>query len=256
MRCLGCGGEMLLTQVVLDDTRKGLGFERHTYNCSACPQIARRVVFWRAKMPVTELPVVATQPEAPVIELPAPSPWAKAVEKLHSRQIALKERAAEAAPARASALAVAKVSSIQTAVQEQTAVEAAGTLAWAKAVEKLRSWQTALNERAAKPGPARASAWTERVEKLRSRQRALNEQAAEAARASAWTKAKAVEKLHSRQAIFNERTAAVRTSGVVIDFNRMWDDPRGETPASKPLARHQQPLVKPTRRSSERLWGR
>jgi hypothetical protein len=121
MQCLACGAKMLLMDVVHDYTTKVPAFERHIFKCSACPQIARRLVFSRAKMPVTHLPVITT----PTNNLwngcvAAPSTWVKAVETLRSRQIDLKEKAA-----------------------------AAKTAAWAKAVERLRSKQTALAEQAA-----------------------------------------------------------------------------------------------------------
>ncbi len=48
--------------VVRDDTMKVPVIERQTYMCSACRHIARRLVFSRAKMPVTHLPVITTPP--------------------------------------------------------------------------------------------------------------------------------------------------------------------------------------------------
>src|SRR2546430_15497972 len=89
--------------------------------CSECRHIARRLVFKRVKMPITHLPVIPI----PIDKLwngrvAAPRTWAKAVEKLRSRQIDLKE--GEAA---------AKIASRTNAV------------------EKLRSKQAALAERAA-----------------------------------------------------------------------------------------------------------
>jgi hypothetical protein len=117
MQCLACGAEMLLMEVVQTDTMTASGIERHTFKCSACRQIAQRLMFSRARMPIINLPAV-THPEAPAIKPPMGRvAWATAVEKLSSRQTALKERAA-----------------------------AARTSAWANAVEKLRSRQAALKE--------------------------------------------------------------------------------------------------------------
>jgi hypothetical protein len=112
---------MLLMDVVQDDTMKVPVIERQIYMCSACRHISRRLVFRRAKMPVTHLPVIA----APIDKLwkgsvVAPRTWGNAIEKLRSRQIDLKERAA-----------------------------AAKTAGWTKAVEKVRSKQAALAEQAA-----------------------------------------------------------------------------------------------------------
>jgi hypothetical protein len=86
---------MLLTDVLRDDTMKVPVIEHQIYMCSACRHIARRLVFSRAKMPVTHLPVIAT----PIDKLwkervAAPRTWGNAVEKLSSRQIDLKEKAA------------------------------------------------------------------------------------------------------------------------------------------------------------------
>src|SRR6516164_2206106 len=62
MQCLACGADnkMLLMDVVQDDTMKVPVIERQIYMCSACRHIARRLVFRRAKMPITHLPVIPT----------------------------------------------------------------------------------------------------------------------------------------------------------------------------------------------------
>jgi hypothetical protein len=123
MQCLACrtDNKMLLIDVVADDTTKEPVIERKIYMCSACRHIARRLVFRRAKMPITHLPVIPI----PIDKLwkdrvASPRAWENAVEKLHSRQIDLKERAA-----------------------------AAKIAGWTNAVEKLRSKQAALAEQAA-----------------------------------------------------------------------------------------------------------
>jgi hypothetical protein len=45
MRCMACGGEMILMNVVKDDTMEVPGFEHHTFTCSECRDIERRLVF-------------------------------------------------------------------------------------------------------------------------------------------------------------------------------------------------------------------
>jgi hypothetical protein len=112
---------MLLMDVLRDDTIKVPVIERQIYMCSACRHIARRLVFRRTQMPITHLPATAT----PIDKLwkervAAPRTWGNAVEKLRSRQIELKERAA-----------------------------AAKIAGWTKAVEKARAKQAALAEQAA-----------------------------------------------------------------------------------------------------------
>jgi hypothetical protein len=109
---------MLLMDVLRDDTMKVPVIEHHIYMCSACRHIALRLVFKRAKMPITHLPVIAVPTDKLWKERVAASrTWGNAVEKLRSRQVDLKERAA-----------------------------AAKIAGWTKTVEKLRSKQAALAE--------------------------------------------------------------------------------------------------------------
>ncbi len=99
MQCLACGAEMQLREVVLADIPTMPGFERHTFRCSACAQVARRLVICRAKMLVVDPLVPPSAPEASASKLQSGRPAAgnpspTVVEKLRSRQMALKERAA------------------------------------------------------------------------------------------------------------------------------------------------------------------
>ena len=157
MQCLACGAEMQLRAVVLADIPTMPGFERHTFRCSACPQVARRLVICRAKMPVVDLLVPSTAPEAPASNLQtgllaARSAAPNAVEKLHSTQAALDEE--EAANWRPT------VERLTKALKERAV--AARVSAWAKTVEKLRIRQMALEERAATGGsPLRTGSSTE-----------------------------------------------------------------------------------------------
>src|ERR1700704_12007 len=89
MQCLACGAEMQLREVVLADIPTMPGFERHTFKCSACAQVARRLVICRAKMPVVDPLVPPIAPEAPTTNLQTGqqavgSVLPNAVEKLHS----------------------------------------------------------------------------------------------------------------------------------------------------------------------------
>ena len=45
MRCTACGAELILTNVVPDDTVAVRGVEHHTFICSGCHVIESRVVF-------------------------------------------------------------------------------------------------------------------------------------------------------------------------------------------------------------------
>ncbi len=144
MQCLACGAEMQLREVVLADIPTMPGFERHTFRCSACAQVARRLVICRAKMPVVDPLAPPSAPEASASKLQSGRPAAgnpspTVVEKLHSTQAAVEEaEAADWTPT---------VERLTKALKERAV--AARASAWAKTVEKLRSRQMALKERAA-----------------------------------------------------------------------------------------------------------
>ena len=93
---MGCGvdNKMLLMDVLRGDTMKTPVIEHQIYMCSACRHIARRLVFRRAEVPISHsLPIsVDTLWKERVA---APRTWRNAVEKLHSRQIDIQERAAQ-----------------------------------------------------------------------------------------------------------------------------------------------------------------
>ena len=103
MQCRACGAEMRLMQFVLGDTTGRVpAIERQDFKCSACPQVARRVVFSHALVSADELPLAThTEPRAiqpqtrrsagpqRVEKAPSWVKWARAVEKLHRRQAEL-----------------------------------------------------------------------------------------------------------------------------------------------------------------------
>jgi hypothetical protein len=68
VRCLVCNTEMVLMEEVPADPITLPGFEHHTFKCSACNRIERRLLFIGAK-----------------------TKWTRAVEKLVRKQKALKE---------------------------------------------------------------------------------------------------------------------------------------------------------------------
>ncbi len=63
MRCMACGGEMILMNVVQDDTMVVPGFEHHTFVCSECQDVERRLKPTRAVPiePTQTVPVELTQ---------------------------------------------------------------------------------------------------------------------------------------------------------------------------------------------------
>jgi hypothetical protein len=105
MRCMACGEEMVLTAVVADDTMTVEGFEHQTLHCLACRATERRLVFSRGSAETAAPPPVSSSAQHPVSSCPqqpscaapediAPArAWARAVEKLRSRQADLHARA-------------------------------------------------------------------------------------------------------------------------------------------------------------------
>jgi hypothetical protein len=45
MHCMACNADMIVIAVVKDDTMPIPGFEWHTFKCSACDDVERRLVF-------------------------------------------------------------------------------------------------------------------------------------------------------------------------------------------------------------------
>jgi hypothetical protein len=74
MRCMACGTEMILMNVVPDDTMTVPGFEHHTFSCSDCHDVERRLVFTKRgrqsdvePMPVHKAPPIVPTPNEPVV---------------------------------------------------------------------------------------------------------------------------------------------------------------------------------------------
>ena len=76
MRCVACGAEMILVNVVPDDTMLVPGFEHRTFMCPACDDVERRLVFAKPgqEAPTEPVPVHAAPPIAgePIVEEPVP----------------------------------------------------------------------------------------------------------------------------------------------------------------------------------------
>jgi len=91
MRCMACGAEMMLMNVVLDPTLGVRGFERHTFVCPGCCDIAGRLVFTKHgresetdPMPAHEAPSIAP-PSAVNEPVEAHGLFRRALAKLRSR---------------------------------------------------------------------------------------------------------------------------------------------------------------------------
>jgi hypothetical protein len=101
MRCMVCGAEMRVMQVVPDETMAVPGYERHTLQCSDCGDVETRLVFSREKTPVDRAPIppaaaavpdpqgeresVAAESKPERERVAAPSAWARAVALFRGR---------------------------------------------------------------------------------------------------------------------------------------------------------------------------
>ena len=52
MRCILCGEEMRLLQVVEEMTMMVTGYEKHSFECSGCREVEQRLVFTKRKGPI------------------------------------------------------------------------------------------------------------------------------------------------------------------------------------------------------------
>jgi hypothetical protein len=74
MRCLACGAEMVLMNVVPDDTMAVAGFEHHTFMCSGCDDVERRLIFNKHE-PIEHDPAPILEHESdPILIAPAVAP--------------------------------------------------------------------------------------------------------------------------------------------------------------------------------------
>src|SRR5947209_11016149 len=127
MRCMLCGAEMQLTEVVPDRELQTPGYEHHSFECAACGERETRLIFSReprkpqpisAAMPTNPEPVVTRepkQPEPPAAPKPPPAPsppkaqestvgvtatargaWEHALARLRTRQSAMSQQAESA----------------------------------------------------------------------------------------------------------------------------------------------------------------
>jgi hypothetical protein len=86
MRCMACGAEMALMNVVQDDTMAVSGFEHHTFMCSGCGDVEQRLVFAKPGEPSSSnaaSPVLA-KPAEPLPSDAPPPVLAKPAEPLPS----------------------------------------------------------------------------------------------------------------------------------------------------------------------------
>jgi hypothetical protein len=92
MPCMACGSEMILVNVVQDDTAAVPGFEHHTFKCSECHDVERSLVFTKhgrqndaAPIPVHAAPPIVPAPAVQVDAGAGPGLFRRIVAKIRSR---------------------------------------------------------------------------------------------------------------------------------------------------------------------------
>ena len=78
MRCLACGAEMTLTEVVRDDTMMVPGYEDQTFECPGCHEVERRRMF-RGEAPSEAASIAADPSPAAALSDATSSPATAAV---------------------------------------------------------------------------------------------------------------------------------------------------------------------------------
>jgi hypothetical protein len=81
MLCMVCGGEMTLMKVAEDETMSVSGFAHHTFMCSVCYDIERRLVFNKHSNEgdAVPTPVLTAPPISPASSIPNQSTAAPGV---------------------------------------------------------------------------------------------------------------------------------------------------------------------------------
>jgi hypothetical protein len=127
MRCMVCGGEMILAEVKPDDAGMVAGFKHETLQCSVCRDIERRFVFGRGSSEKPGVPPVPARPQQPAVYS---SP----------------NEAIFASAPRSSSFPQSISSSPPRSSSSPEAVASVST--WVRAVEKLRNRQADIRGRA------------------------------------------------------------------------------------------------------------
>jgi hypothetical protein len=85
MLCLGCGAQMRLVQVVKDTTMLVTGYEHHTWQCSGCSTVERRMTFTSESTPppMVAVELAQTAPVEPAQMVPAEPNQTVQVEPSH-----------------------------------------------------------------------------------------------------------------------------------------------------------------------------
>ena len=215
MRCMGCGGDMIVTATACDDAALPAGFTHETLQCLACGDIERRLVFNPAliKTNASTSARLSSPPEVAASSSPqANSPASDAASLSRPPEIG------------------------------------ASAPAWIRAVEKLRSRQADIRVRTHKEKPDWHARFNEAWEKLAppSRGPATSNANLRAPEQSVWKSARAL-RAELRAALASDAAArpAIKPPPEVLErFNQFWDGllPGRDRRAPPPEAASTQPL--------------
>ena len=194
MRCMGCGGDMVVTATASDDAALPAGFTHETLQCLACGDTERRLAFNPAliKTNASTSACLSSPPQETASSSPqAPSPASDA------SALSLPPEIGASAPA------------------------------WIRAVEKLRSRQADIRVRTPKQKPDWHARFNEAWEKLAppSRGSSTNSANLRAPEQSVWKSARAL-RAELRSALASDAAArpAIKPPPEVIErFNQFWD---------------------------------
>ena len=194
MRCMGCGGDMVVTATASDDAALPAGFTHETLQCLACRDVERRLVFKPALIE-TDAPTSACRSSPP-------------------------QETASSSPQAPSPASDASALSLPPEI-------GASAPAWIRAVEKLRSHQADIRVRTPKQKPDWHARFNEAWEKLAppSRGSGTNNANLRAPEQSVWKSARAL-RAGLRSALASDAAArpAIKPPAEVLErFNQFWD---------------------------------
>lgn len=152
MRCMACGAEMILTNVVQDETMAVPGFEHQTFMCSECQDVERRLVFIKHDrdadtdpMPEQAAPPVVPASAAQDEHVAASGLFTRPLEPAQTVPVEPTQKAPEELTRTAPVQATVQVETTETVPVEPT-IQNRPPLriqvnVWTKALEKLHTFK-------------------------------------------------------------------------------------------------------------------
>jgi len=151
MRCMACGAEMILVNVLQDDTMAVPGFEHQTFRCSECQDLEQRLVFTKQDregdtglVPEQTVQSVVTASAAQDQHVAASALLTVSVESPQTVPVEPTQTAAveltETAPTETTVPQTTQMVPVEPTMQNPTLLRPQMTV-WAKALEKLHTFK-------------------------------------------------------------------------------------------------------------------